>query len=316
MNNLRLTGRPEKLGLVSACEEFLTWEVPDIESTGRMRRLLKHMGKSTLVLDAMKYHHLELGSDAHATFIEVDGFGAGRDQSAHQVRFGQLLLNGKNFREQSELVAVKPYSDRRSLYREWAAHEYLNSLFDRQIGYINLGVHRDKKGRESIVSQYDHDVISFDSSFWAGPETPISALRPAVLQRHAALGARGLGLMHGVRMTHGDAQIKNLAADRLGPRAIDLETANILDAESIDDPTALGQTRRDLSVFIDSLGRVEDNMDYVTSALSSGGVVESIVSAYGAGVVEGRAALNGEYVPNFGMRNQDVIREELEKLTR
>ena len=179
MNSVRLPGKSEKLGSVSTSQEFLTWEVPDIDSEKRMRRVLKRMGRQALVLDDTKYGGMDFGDQAHASFIEQDDFSSGRDESAHQVRFGQLILNGANFREQPEFVAQKPYNNRAELYKEWAAHEYINSLFNRQMGFVNLGVHNDKKGVESIISQYDHDVISFDSSFWADENTPSSALRPA-----------------------------------------------------------------------------------------------------------------------------------------
>ncbi len=312
----RLDGPSEKLGSVSTSEEFLAWEVPDMDSEKRMRRLLKGMGRSTVVLDAIKYGGIRFDTPGRASFIEQEGFGAGRDESAHQVRFGQLLLNGDDLHEQPELVAIKPYEDRADLYREWAAHEYLNSLFDRQIGYINLGVHRDRQGNEAIISEYDHDVISFDSSFWADPEAPGHALRPTVLQRHATLGMQALGLMHGVRMTHGDAQVKNLAADRYGPRAIDLETADILDEEHIDHPTAMNQTRRDISAFIGSMAQVEENRQRIIEALAPDLVSERIVQAYVHGVKQGRAALEGEYVPDFGRYNSDAIRSNLERLTK
>lgn len=272
------------------------------------------MGRSSLVLDATKYGGIEFDAAAHGSFIEQEQFSSGRQDSAHQVRFGQLILNGKELHEQPEFVALKPYEDRSDLYREWAAHEYLNSLFDRQIGYINLGVHNDSDGVESIVSQYDHGVISFDSTFWADESAPAAALRPATLQRHAGLASESLGLMHGARMTHGDAQIKNLAADRQGPRAIDLESAEILDAERFDDPTSIAQTRRDLTVFIDSMGRVEENRQKIIEALSPEKVADRIVKSYMRGVKVGRASLGGEYVPNFEAQNEDVIRSELQSL--
>lgn len=254
------------------------------------------MGRSSLVLDATKYGGIEFDAAAHGSFIEQEQFSSGRQDSAHQVRFGQLILNGKELHEQPEFVALKPYEDRSDLYREWAAHEYLNSLFDRQIGYINLGVHNDSDGVESIVSQYDHGVISFDSTFWADESAPAAALRPATLQRHAGLASESLGLMHGARMTHGDAQIKNLAAERF------------------DDPTSIAQTRRDLTVFIDSMGRVEENRQKIIEALSPEKVADRIVKSYMRGVRVGRASLGGEYVPNFEAQNEDVIRSELQSL--
>lgn len=316
MNSFRLNGQSEKFGPVSVSDEFLTWEVPDKESSSRMRHLIDSMGRSSLVLDTAKYGGLTFDDKAQATFIEKGEFSGGRDESAHQVRFGQLILNGRDFRELPEFVAVKPFEDRADLYREWAAHEYLNSLADRQIGYINLGIHNDRKGVESIVSQYDHDVVTFDSSFWADPydENADAWLRPEILQRHAKLGANGLGFLHGVGMTHGDAQVKNLAADRFGFRAVDLESAEIFDEESLHDPVALTRLGRDIRVFVDSMGQVEENADRVRSALSSVKIRESIARSYVNGMKHGRSLSGGRSLPDFGKVNTDRIHTELERL--
>lgn len=314
MKSPRLTGRSEKFGPVTTSDEFLTWEIPDKESSSRMRSLLDSMGRASLVLDKTKYGGVTFDNKTHASFIEKQDFSQGRDESAHQVRFGQLLLNGRDLHEVPELVAVKPFEDRAALYREWAAHEYLNSLTDRQIGYINLGVHNDHKGVESIVSQYDHGVVTFDSSFWAGEDDPESATRPAVLQRHAMLGARALGFLHGVGMTHGDAQVKNLAADRLGFRAVDLESAEILDEEKLNDKIALTQTGRDISAFISSMGMADWNMGRISDAFHSVKIRDKVAHAYLNGAEEGHATIGGTSVPDFGALNQDRIHNELDKL--
>lgn len=315
MNALRLNGQSEKFGPVSTSDEFLTWEIPDIESSTRMRRLLSEMGRSSLVLDAKKYGGINLDKQAHATFIEKDEFSGGRDESAHQVRFGQLILNGRDFHELPELVAVKPFDDRAGLYGEWAAHEYLNSLADRQIGFINLGVHNDGEGTESIISQYDHDVVTFDNSFWATSDDPDAALRPAILQRHATLGSQGLGFLHGVGMTHGDAQVKNLAADRFGFRAVDLESAHILGEEQLHDRTALTQTGRDISAFIDSMKLVDENRSRISDAFASDRIRNRVARAYIDGVRQGRSLVDTTVSSlDFGTLNSDRIRQELEKL--
>lgn len=316
MDSVRLRGQSEKFGPVSTSEEFLTWEVPDIESTGRMRRLLSDMGRSSMVLDKTKYGGINVDKHAHASFIEKDEFAGGRNESAHQVRFGQLILNGRDFRELPELVAVKPFDDRAGLYKEWAAHEYLNSLADRQIGYINLGVHNDADGVESIVSQYDHDVTTFDSSFWADSDDPDAAIRPEILQRDATLGAQGLGFLHGVGMTHGDAQVKNLAADRFGFRAVDLEGAEILNTEALHDVSALTETGRDIAVFIDSMRLVEENRDRIIAALSPAKVRERIAKSYIDGTRQGRALTDKNASPDFGLLNVDRIHSELDRLTK
>lgn len=92
MNSIRLNGTSEKFGPVSLSDEFLTWEIPDKESSGRMRKLIDSMGRSSLVLDKAKYGGLTFDDQAHATFIEKDEFSGSRDESAHQVRFGQAYL--------------------------------------------------------------------------------------------------------------------------------------------------------------------------------------------------------------------------------
>lgn len=261
MSSIRLSGSSEKLGPVSASDEYVTWEVPDVDSAKRMRKLLKHMSEGSVVLDRGKFGGIPFGENSRADFIEKDEFAASREESRHQVRFGQMVLNTAFLREHPQFVAIKPYDDgkqgRQSLYREWAAHEYLNSLFDRQVGWINLGVSRSSSGKESIISEYDHDTVTLDRGFWADRELDISALRPGILQHDAITGANGLGGLHGSRMTHGDAQVKNLGRDFAGWRAIDLEDADILDVEQVDDPIAIERTRRDLSAFIESIFRVD-----------------------------------------------------------
>lgn len=316
MNPLRISGPSERLGNVYTSDEFLTWEVPDSESSSRMRRLLSEMGRLTVALDETKYSGLTFGERAAASFIESEDFRGGREESAHQVRFGQMILSGNDFREHPEFVAIKSFDDRAVLYTEWAAHEYINSLFDRQVGYLNLGVHNDATGIESIISQYDHDVTSFDSSFWADENQPTSALRPEVLQRHAALGLQGLGMFHGARIIHGDAAVKNLAADRLGPRAIDLETAEILDADTVDDAEAYVKTRRDIDMFISSMVLVDENKQRVIDALKADEVADRLTEAYEMGVREGRATLDGEYVPDFARQNTPTILDSLSDILR
>lgn len=315
MNSFRLNGRSESFGPVAVSDEFLTWEIPDRESSGRMRGLISDMGRASLVLDTAKYGGISFDKKAKATFIEKDEFSGGRNESAHQVRFGQLILNGSDFHELPELVAVKPFEDRSALYREWAAHEYLNSLADRQIGYINLGIHNDDEGTESIVSQYDHDVVTFDSSFWADSYDPHyeSFMKPAVLQRHAKLGAQGLGFLHGVGMTHGDAQVKNLAADRFGFRAVDLEGAEILDEETFNQSDFLTQTGRDIRAFIDSMKQVDENRERVSDALSSARMHERIAQSYVLGLKQGRA-VSQNTVPAPASENVDRIHTELGRL--
>ena len=182
MSTVRLNGISEKLGPVTTSDEFLTWEIPDEDSSKRMRNLLRTMSIGSVALDRDKYAGIGFGEGATASFVEQVDFSYGREDSAHQVRFGQLLLNGNGVHEKPEFIALKPFDDRQSLYREWAAHDYLNSLFDRQIGYINLGVHNDTEGRESIISMYDHGVTSLDSSFWADDDAPAAALRPGILR--------------------------------------------------------------------------------------------------------------------------------------
>lgn len=314
MDTIRLRGQSEKFGSVSTSDEFLTWEVPDVESSIRMRRLINGMGRSTLVLDNAKYGGIHVDKNAHASFIEKEDFSGGRNESAHQVRFGQLVLNGRNFHEFPELVAVKPFEDRGALYKEWAAHEYINSLADRQIGYINLGVHNDTSGVESIISQYDHSVVTFDSSFWAEGEGSDAALKPAILQRHATLGAAGLGFLHGVGMTHGDAQVKNMAADRFGFRAVDLESAEILEPDALHDSSILTQTGRDISVFIDSMRLVEDNRERVEDALKPAKMRDRIAAAYIRGSKQGQSYLKHPATADLSELNKDRVHSELDKL--
>ena len=125
------------------------------------------------------------------------------------------------------------------------------------------------------------------------------------------MGMEGLGLLHGSHVAHGDAQAKNLAFDRLGPRAIDLEDADIIETERIGEGEAIKQTQHDIAAFIGSFNQVDNNKEKIVKALSRKNQGEELVRAYRKGVKMGRAALGGEYVPNFDVINRDYILDNL-----
>ena len=314
----RLDGKSEKLGPVTISHEFIDWEVMDVDRPERMRRALNEMARRSVMLDAGMYGGVDL-VQARASFIEQEDFSYGRDNSRRHIRFGQMLINSgprSALFDEPEFVAIKPFNDRSELYTEWAAAAYLNDRYSRQMAFINLGVHNDKNGIESIISNYEHGVVSLDRSFNADELSPAAARRPEILRKHALLGMEGLGLYHGVRMTHGDAQAKNLAYDSLGPRAIDLESATIYSEEDSYSDDIWDRSRRDISAFIDSMVLVEENRQNVIRSLGSGRVLDAMIAKYRDGVMEGRSVMGGEYVPDFARDNADTIRDEYLKIIR
>lgn len=164
-------------------------------------------------------------NNAEASFIPapIGLMEVTRQNSINQVRFGQLALHTQNSRENVELVAVKPLDNTARLVNEYGAMRYMNSLdFNegRPRAFQPVGFYRNSgSGINYLISRYEHSVISFDNVLWDPEYSPSEAEVCRVLGYCGVL----LGGMHASGIMHGDAQIKNMAADNYGPRAVDLE---------------------------------------------------------------------------------------------
>jgi hypothetical protein len=308
--SVRLNGPSEKFGDTSLSNTFSTFEIG--EPTSPKKQIIRKMGRGSLVLDAGKYFMLpEHG--LHATFIEREDFGVGREDSRHVVRFGQLILNGPGVHESPDFVAVKPFDDKRELYNEWAANTYVNSVFDDQRAFMPLGVVRDKHGDTSMLSLYEHGVKTADTIFWADKESQPEALREKVIERAAMVSMYSLGLLHGARLIHGDAQAKNLGWDNRHARFVDLESSLLVPKDAVDQPEFTNKFLKDVTMFIQSTMQVEENEDQIASALRKPEVVSDMLESYSAGVVKARLRQDASPIPNYAILHEEAIRHTIDK---
>ena len=311
MTTIRLSGSSEQLGHVSQAGEFSLWDEEWLRQ-GAKTELVTSLGRSSLILDALEYEPFPDG-EARASFVEKDDFALGREDSKHGVRFGQLIINGKGIHESPDFVAMKSFDDESELKNEWALNQHLNGVFDDQYAFLPLGVYADKDKNLSMVTAYEHQVQSLDNIFWADPSLEPEALRPATVRRAMAMGFLALGMLHGARVIHHDAQVKNMATGRNGVRFIDLEDAEVLHPDEIDDPYVVDKTRSDISSFITSAGQVIENKEPVAAAIGSAKQRAHMYGQYRQGVRVGRASQDGTFVPNFERINRDYIYDQIDK---
>jgi tRNA A-37 threonylcarbamoyl transferase component Bud32 len=303
--SIRLNGRSEKFGSTSLSHEFSSLEIEQPASpTERLRKI----GRGAVVLDADRYFMLP-DHGVTASFIEQEDFSYGRQDSRHQVRFGQMILNGQGVHESPDFVAVKPFDDKKELYTEWAANNYLNSVFDDQRAFMSLGVMRDKHGGMNMISLYEHGVKTADTVFWADKESEPEALRAKVIENTAITCMYSLGLMHGVRLVHGDAQAKNLAWDNRQPRFVDLEGAALIPKDEVQEAIHIDKIMKDVQVFIESTMQVEENQDQIAEVLRNPSVVNRLMKSYKKGIDEAHRQQPTSSTPNYAAINEERTRD-------
>lgn len=305
---IRLDGTSDRLGQTFLSQEFSTWEInePDVEHSDQDRML----GAFSIgvVLDQRMYFMVP-NTGVHATFIELQDFELGREESRHMVKFGQLILNGPGIHEQPDFVAMKPFEDRQSLYREWAAGAYANGLYDEQRAFAALGVAKDEEGVTSMITLYEHGVKTADTVFWADVELQPEALRMDVIQTKAATCMYGLGLMHGARLIHGDAAVKNLGSDARHVRFIDLEDSTLIPVDGLDAEEYGRKIIRDISMFISSTMQVDQNRERVSDALSKPEVVDMLMENYERGITKAQRRQPNLTIPDYKAIHEDEIRD-------
>lgn len=313
MSSPRLRGPSERLGTANVSDQISAWSL-EAAPTEADIKLLRDLGHLSVLLSSTAYGTLPRNAyNLRATFIDVNDFGIGREDSRHQVRFGQMLLNGRGIHENHDFVAVKPYDNEENLHREWAANAYANAVFDEQRGFMPLAVTRDEDGNPAAITLYEHGVKTFDNVFWADREEHPEALGRDNVINAATTCMYGLGLMHGSRLIHGDPQVKNLGKDNRHVRFIDLEDASLIPEDAIDDPEVIDKILRDVSVFIDSTLRVEENRERISEILHRPKIVSAMLRSYRSGLDKARLAQGDKRVPDYAKIHEEAIRDVIQK---
>jgi hypothetical protein len=258
-----------------------------------------------------------------ASFVGQEGLSLGRNEGRHQPRFGQMLLNGPGVHERPILVAVKPFTFEEDtnpdalIATEIAASSYLNSLNDRQLAYLPLGVWKNADGINHLLTLYEHDVTSYDNTFWVDREVNPEALRATNVTEALIQCGRSLGYLHGAGLIHRDAEAKNLASNLKGIRFIDLEGARMLPRGSADEADAL--TAADIEGFLQSTLQVDENREAIEPVLSMARTAKLLAQQYNAGRREA-AQDSGVHVAFNERKNEryfrSVISDMLERIHR
>lgn len=236
-------------------------EQADFEDRDLLDRV-RGLGYGKFMLSGYEFSGLD-SDDLEGRFVENEDLKHTREESQreHGVIFGQLVLSSGFDNEATKLVAIKPFESARQAVHEYSVMTYLNTLAEpprahssfKPIGFYVF----DKPGGETgVITEYDETVISYDNLFW-NPDR-----QPTEDETRKALGysALGLGYLHGLGISFGDAQIKNFAKGNQGVRHIDVESAQTMrNKRGIIDPLeANRKITGNLSCLLGSLNRYED----------------------------------------------------------
>lgn len=142
-----------------------------------------------------------------AIFNEIGEFEQTRQENAHGLVFGQLILDGAFGEERAEFAALKPFDTPKGV-----AHELAVAYYFMGVGHSHnfntfqpLGVTRLDNGQYALLTKYEHGVKSQDNIFWNPKHESSTTVQHRSLGRIATV----LASMHAAGWTHGDAQVKN-----------------------------------------------------------------------------------------------------------
>lgn len=303
-------GEPQELGQASFVDAPTSFDFArddDMRLTNSdLAVRVKRMGEKSLLLIKDQFTAVD-EAGLVGSFVDDVELGHGRDESAHGVYFGQLILASDSDHERPELVAIKPYGqDKKGAVHELLMNYHLNSRDAENPSnraFQPLGLLRDTDGDYAFITRYEHAVTSYDSILWADPEHDADALTPKRILKAIRGSAYGIGHIHGLRVAHGDPQAKNLGNDSHQPRFLDLEEARIFavgEDGSIDEALARTAVDRDLEIFLDSCFRRPENVEDIAEVIMDS--PKSIGRLYQGGVrrtrsLGSRAMLPGNVIP-------------------
>lgn len=317
--SIAFDGEPIVLGEVTAADlPDFTSDKDELLFEQGLRGEIKRMGRLSLLLDGAQIEQL---GDLHlrGEYIDRPEFAYGRDQSAHVVFFGQMILNSVSDYERPELVAIKPFgSDHKTALHELAVNTTVNRANGLVRAFEPLGMWRDEQGDYSLITRYEHAVQSYDRVFWANRDEEPEALAPAVVRKAVRLSSFGLGLMHGLGFAHGDPQVKNLGNDNTRMRFIDLEEARQFPRTPDQPDPDPEQTRRmidqDWSIFVGSCFMEMANAEDIAEAMLD--EYEAVAKSYYKGIRRMRPFMKGDLSDEVLPTRADIIdflNSEIEK---
>jgi len=323
MPSPRIQGPAERMGIVASLPAGQISDESLLESERDITRLVSGLDLGRVALLDTEFRvPYSRGEAQRATFIDEHEFRLGREDGRHDLRFGQMMINGRGLHERPVFVGAKSFSGATDkhpdelLAREWATTNYLNSVSDRQLAYLPLGVWRTARGINHFLTLYENDVISYDNVFWADLEGTPEALRPKTVEHAFEDCIRGLGYLHGVGIVHHDAEAKNLAANLSGVRFVDLESAGLLprNGQEIEDSErTINLIRSDLETFFDSTMQVDDNRSHIATVLAKPRFDAALAKFYRAGLRQAKAD-TGIKMPALPVASPEYFKQNIDHL--
>lgn len=219
-------------------------------------------GSFALLKGSFMEQDLDYGTSA--LFNVVEGLERTRQESAHEVEFGQLILTGFHGEEHPQLAALKPFDTPKEAAHELAVARY----FMKEGRHHNfhtfepLGVVRLEDGKFGVLSKYEHSVKSLDTVFW----NPEHDQNVPVLRRALGRCATVLASTHAAGWTIGDAQVKNFFTSPIDEIFIaDLESVKPFTQKNgvINEQATSGAIDSDMHTLFGSLdSRREEKRDH------------------------------------------------------
>lgn len=292
MSTLRFNGPQELIKAAHPADLDFTLESSP-ERRQEITQMLGAIGLSEALLSKHAYGLSEGNKPATGVYTEHEAFRHGRDESQHQVGFGQLIFHDRNRANRPELVAKKPFDEPipHDIYQELAALNHLNSIGEIQNTYLPLGVWRNAQGILQTITLYEHGVVSTDQTFWADKSLSPEELRPERVRTSFQDCLWGIGYLHGAGISHGDAQVKNLAHDSKGVRFIDPESMRLLPRdehgqlqESFASESA---KKRDIETLLATSFQVEENRPEIIKAINGEKGAKELALWYRKGLRKG-----------------------------
>lgn len=261
--DIRIANEPILEGEVAYFAQPGAPELHGFESiANQLRPALRDIEPGGFLLARDQFEVLE-EDGTHAELFECEEFYYGRHKNSHGLLFGQLALSSEVDRGRQVFAALKPFDTMREAFHEYAATLYVNNFRadeTRPLAFQPLGFHRMHSGEIALLTEYDPTVTSFDNIFWDVDKPPT----PNEVAKALAYCVVGLARLHAYGLNVNDAQVKNHAADNIGPRFVDLEAVTpfpteegVFDIERI----RFGITQ-DIGQFVNSLTTgIEDPED-------------------------------------------------------
>lgn len=299
----QVMGRAEFIDLPSgylADESRLTDE--------RLLGAVREMERDSLLLVKKEFTTVD-DVGLEAAFIEDEELALGREASVNEVRFGQMMLHSMFDHERPELIAAKPFRRPKDALHELAVSAYLNKATRRQHAFQPIGLWRNDRGMFHLLTRYEHAVITYDSVLWAEKEVEPESLAPGAIAKALRMSMFGLGQLHTLGFSHGDAQIKNLGADSQKVRFIDLQNSRVFPRTHATAPLDVIATKdrvnSDIETLLRSSFEVLDNVPVVAPVMSD--QAECMAKSYLRGVTRQQTVGNPKYPAESVPSKQELI---------